>query len=307
MHLGMLVHSPFLAEHSPGKLHIMQLSEYLLNEGKHVLDLTPGKDPWKERFANEHDEVAEATVYRSAWARKRDHTRHALLHWGKRGLARAGITPANVRSTLAMSRRARPSAVIRKMRNWVYLDREFRVYRGDRTLAEGYARDARICCNSLADLLLFEPGEPWQTRDAFLSNALARLERGELAYSVRIDNRLAHCGWMVVNQAESYMTEVQQSMRFPPGSVTFYDFYSHPDFRGRGLYRATIGQMLREAFARKDTKYAYISVLADNLPSRHVIETMGFHHQGSFFLKRRFGADRKWASPVLAQPEAANA
>jgi RimJ/RimL family protein N-acetyltransferase len=65
--------------------------------------------------------------------------------------------------------------------------------------------------------------------------------------------------------------------------------------------------MLREAFARKDTKYAYISVLADNLPSRHVIETMGFHHQGSFFLKRRFGADRKWASPVLAQPEAANA
>lgn len=66
VHLGMLVHSPSLAEHSPGKLHIMQLSEYLLSEGLEMIDLTPGGDPWKERFANAHDEVAEAVVYRHA-------------------------------------------------------------------------------------------------------------------------------------------------------------------------------------------------------------------------------------------------
>ncbi len=306
VHLGMLVYSPFLAEHSPGKLHIMQLSEHLLNGGKHVLDLTPGGDPWKERFANQHDEVAEAIVYRSEWARKLADTLDALLQWGKRGLAL--VEPlANVRSMLAMLRRARPSSVIRKISTLAHLDREFRVYRGDRTLAEGYARDARVRCNSISNLLSFEPGEPWQDRDTFLSNALARLERGEFAYSVCIDNHLAHCGWMVVNQTESYMTEVQQSMTFPPGSVAFYDFYSHPDFRGRGLYRATIAHMLCEAFAREGTEYAYISVLADNLPSRHVIETMGFQYQGSFFWKRRFGVEKKWASPVLAQSEAANA
>ena len=45
VHLGMLSHSPVLAEHSPGKLHVMQLSDYLFTEGKDALDLTPGGDP----------------------------------------------------------------------------------------------------------------------------------------------------------------------------------------------------------------------------------------------------------------------
>ena len=306
VHLGMLIYSPFLAEHSPGKLHIMQLSQHLLNEGKNVLDLTPGGDTWKERFANAHDEVAEAFVYRSVWARMQADTFNAMLNLGKRCAFRVGITPANVKSTLAMLRRARPSAVVRRIRSWVGIGREFRVYRANRALATSFGRDERVRCNSLTDLLSFEPGESWQTRDAFLSSALARLEHGEFAYTVSIDTRLAHSGWMA-NQGESYMTEVKQSMTFPPGSVAFYDFYSHPDFRGRGLYRATIGHMLCEAFARAEIQYAYISVLADNLPSRHVIEAMGFEHQGSFFWERRFGTERKWASPIPSQQETANA
>jgi RimJ/RimL family protein N-acetyltransferase len=304
VHLGMLIYSPFLARHSPGKLHIMQLSEHLIKEGKDMLDLTPGGDPWKERFANAHDEVAEAIVYMSPRERTLADTRDRLLQLGKRYSARAGITPANVTSTLAMLRRARPSAVVRKIRNWSGIKREFRIYRGDRTLAERCRCDERVRCNSLSDLLSFEPGESWQTRDAFLSSALARLQQGEFAYTVSINNHLAHFGWMIANQAESYMTEVKQSMTFPPGSVSLYDFYSHPEFRGRGLYRTTIGHILYEAFADEGTQYAYISVLADNLPSRHVIETMGFEYQRSFFWERRFGTERKWASPMVAKPEA---
>lgn len=305
VHLGMLIYSPFLAEHSPGKLHMMQLSEHLLKEGKNVLDLTPGGDPWKERFANAHDEVAEAIVYGSAGAQVQDVTLDRLLQWGKWCSALVGVTPANVKSALAMLRRVRPTTVIRKIRNWSRMDREFRIYRGDRALAESFRCDERVHHNSLSHLLSFEPGEPWQSRDTFLSNALARLEHGEVAYTISIDNRLAHCGWMVKNQGESHMTEVKQSMTFPQGSVALYDFYSQPGYRGQGLYRATIGHMMREAFADAEIHHAYISVLADNLPSLHVIETMGFEYQGSLFLKRRFGTERTWASPMLNQIKAA--
>lgn len=300
VHLGMLIYSPFLAEYSPDGLHIMQLSEHLLEEGKDVLDLTPGGDPWKEYFANAHDDVAEAIVYRSACARIQADTLDWLSQLVKRCLDRAGITTANVKLTLARLRRARPSSIFRKIRNWVGIDRELRVYRGDRALAERYRRDERVRCNSLSDLLSFEAVESWQTRDTFLSSALARLERGEFVYTVSIDNRLGHYGWMVVNQTESYTSDVKQTMTFPPGSVTLYDFYSHPDFRGQGLYRATIGHMLQAAFVVEAAQYAYISVLAHNLPSRHVIEAMGFEYQGSFFLRRRFWAEKKWADPMLA-------
>lgn len=307
VHLGMLIHSPLLAEHSPGKLHVMQLSEHLLREGKRVIDLTPGGDPWKERFANGHDAVAEAVIHRSAVTRVHADVQDGLLSLGKRVLARAGITPDGVRSTLAMARRARPAAAVRKLRHWIGEEREFRVYRAERSLAEGYRTDERVRRDCLADLVNFEPGESWQSRDAFLSAALARLERGERVYSISVDGRLAHYGWLALNQTTSYMTEVGQSFDFPPGSVALYDFYSHPDFRGRGFYRATIGHMLRDVFAGEDPRYAYISVLADNLPSRRVIESMGFAYQGSFHWSSRFGQQRTWAGAVFAQAEAADA
>jgi len=300
VHVGMLIHSPFLAEHSPGKLHLMQLSEYLLQEGKELLDLTPG-GAWKERFANADDEVAEAVLYASPWAHRWADTLERLLKWGRRCAGLGGLTPAKVQSALAAARMAAPSAMIRRMGEWASVQREFRVYRGDRSLAEQYRRDERVRCNSLADLLAFKPGESGRNREVFLSSALARLEQGESAYFVSQEGRVAHHGWMAP-RSECHMPEVGQSMAFPPGSVSFYDFYSAPEFRGQGLCRAIIGHMLQAAFSDLATRYAYLSVPSGNPAFRHVIETMGFEYQGSFCLQRRFGVEKKWTN-AMEQPD----
>jgi CelD/BcsL family acetyltransferase involved in cellulose biosynthesis/RimJ/RimL family protein N-acetyltransferase len=303
VHLGMIVHSPVLAQHSPGKLHIMQLSELLLQEGREVLDLTPGDDAWKERFASAHDEVAEAVLYGSRWARATEEALQGLKNWGKRYAAVVGVTPVRVRETVSRLRRARVASVLRNIGHLICTRREFRVYRAERTLAEARHYDERVHCNALSDLVAFEPAESWQTRASFLSSALQRLERGESVYTVKIDDRLAHSGWLVANQSESCMTEVQQSLSLPPGSVLLNNFYTDPHFRGRGLYRTTIGHMLRTAFADAGTRYAYIGVLADNRPSRHVIEAAGLEYQRSYFLRRCLGAERKWVHPMLGAGE----
>ena len=305
--LGLLISSPFCAEHSPGKIHIMQLSEQLLKDGINVLDLTPGGDAWKERFANAHDEVAEATVYRSTMARLHAAGIVRVAQLGKRALAVANITPDHVRGALATVRRASPAAVARKLGKLRGECREFRVYRADRALAAKFEFDQRVCHNDIAHLLAFEPSETWQSRDGFLSNALARLEEGVKAFTVSINGRLAHIGWLATNQKSSHMTEVAQTMNFPPNSAALFDFYSHPAFRGTGLYRATIGHMLKVAFSEGDTEFAYISVLANNGPSRHVIESMDFAYQGSFFWERRIGSERKWSSEGMTSAEANNA
>ena len=307
VHLGMLFYSPFLAEHSPGKLHIMDLSLQLLRDGKSALDLTPGGDAWKDRFANDHDIVLEVTVHVSAMNRKLAAGKETVLRWGRRCVTSAGLSPAQLKSLAAKLPRVRISSVLRKLTGWINADREFRVYRANRALAGTQRQqDTRVQRNALPDLLAFQPGESWQSRDGFLSSALSRLEHGTVAYTVAMDNRLAHVGWLA-HGTTSYMTEVGQSITFPPGSVAFFDFYSHPDFRGRGLYRTTIRHMLGEAFADDAVEYAYISVLADNGPSRHVIETLGFEYQGSFHWQRRFGKVRKWASPSFTSSEVAHA
>ncbi len=300
VHLGMLIHSPLYAKHSPGKLHIMQLSEHLLKDGKNMLDLTPGGDTWKERFTNAHDEVAEAIIYRSKWARIQTNMLDGLSLRVKLYASKVGITPVNVRSTLAMFFHVRTSAVIQKIRNWVSVDCESRIYRCDKSLVESCHFDKRVRCNSLSDLLSFDPGKLWQIRDEFLRNALARLERGELAYTISKNGHLVHSGWMVKHQTEFGITEIKQSMQLPPGSIVFYDLYACPDFRCQDNYRAVISHMLSEAFTEESTQYVYISILTNNLSLRYAVETMNFEYQGSFFLKSRFGAERKWASPMLA-------
>jgi CelD/BcsL family acetyltransferase involved in cellulose biosynthesis/RimJ/RimL family protein N-acetyltransferase len=299
VHLGMLISSPFYAEHSPGKLHIMQLSEFLLAEGKTVLDLTPGGDAWKERFASTHDDVLTACLFSRPAARRKAQANAFLLETAKKGLRLVKVTPEQARTVAQKLKQLRPATLVRKLKKLGGIEREFRVYRAERPLAERYAPDPRVRANALRDLLHFEPGESWQTRDGFLSSALQSIEGGSVAYSIRLGDRLAHCGWLA-SQSQSYMSEVEQQMTFPPDSVALYDFYTAPGFRGQGLYRATIGHMLCAAFAAPQTRYVYISVLSDNLPSRHVIETMGFDYQASFFMTRRFGTVRKWDSLPVA-------
>lgn len=105
MHLSILCHSDMHASHSPGKLHLLRLGELLLQEGKSVLDLTPGGDAWKERFANAHDEVYALTVFRSAAARRLQRLRLGAMHVAKSVARAAGISPSGARRALQDFRR----------------------------------------------------------------------------------------------------------------------------------------------------------------------------------------------------------
>ena len=307
VHLGMLIHSPFYAENSPGKLHIMQLSKHLAEHGKQTIDLTPGGDTWKERFANIHDEVAEIDIFKTARARL-----IALLFiktqlYCKRCINAAGLSTSAIKSYFWMFRKITPKSVARKLCDWAYTKRELRIYRCERGLSDRITSNDMIRCNSLPDLISFEPGETWQTSRSFLTAALHRIENGESAFTISINKKLAASGWLVKDQRTSVLSEVHQTMLLPEGSVSLYDFYTDPKFRGRGLYRQLIAHMLQLAFSNENTKYAYICVLADNGASRHVIEKAGFQHQGSFYLERKFGRLKKWADKDASKQESIDA
>ncbi|WP_127996427.1 GNAT family N-acetyltransferase [Piscinibacter defluvii] len=302
LHLGMLIHSPMLAEHSPGKLHLLQLAECLLQSGIDTIDLTPGGDAWKERFANAHDEVYELSLFARPFQAWRRDVRTSLESLLKSALVRVSLRPAQLRSMLGRLRRLRPLELVRRLRREVSERRELRIYRIEAEQAKALRRDPRVAVNAIDELVTFEPGEPWQTRQGFLSAALSRIESGERAYTISVDGRLAHSGWLVARQELSRMSEVDQTLRLPADSATLYDFYTDPECRGRGLYGTTIDHMLVDAFADPSLKYAYICVLADNKPSRKVIERAGFQYLGSFHWHRWLGRQRKFADPCFALP-----
>jgi RimJ/RimL family protein N-acetyltransferase len=146
------------------------------------------------------------------------------------------------------------------------------------------------------DLACYAPAERWQpTTTAFLRSAMERLENGEHCYTYVEDGVLAHYGWLAERQESTFMDEVRQSWRLPPGSAVLYGFYTHPRFRGRGLYASALRRMIRDAATIPGLGEIYIGVRADNGPSRRVIEKVGFVYDRSFYARRRLASVRRWA------------
>jgi CelD/BcsL family acetyltransferase involved in cellulose biosynthesis len=63
VHLAIVTHAEEHDRHSPGKLHLLKLGHHLATSGVETLDLTPGGDRWKDRFANDFDQVQEARIF----------------------------------------------------------------------------------------------------------------------------------------------------------------------------------------------------------------------------------------------------
>lgn len=298
VHLGVIAHSPFYAKHSPGKIHLLLLAQMLSVEGYSILDLTPGGDPYKDRSADDYDEVHLLRVYESPLTRLAAHAVRGMENVARKGLRAMGIEPRNAKLAYQRLRRTKarrvPAVLLSNVRDWLLRDSEFRIYSlvPDRVCRA--SPTVPVSRDSLADLLRYAPAEGWQTKQAFLSRALARLEDGEHVYTITEGERLLHYGWLREQADKTFSTEVRQELRFPQGSAYLHDFYTFPHARGRGLDQQVLCQILADLGAYPEVKRAFIGVLADNGPTKHVIEKMGFTYEFSGFQRIRFGQTHRW-------------
>ena len=144
--------------------------------------------------------------------------------------------------------------------------------------------------DSAEDLLCYTPCENWQPSKAeFLHTALTRIERGSHVFTRVEDGVLVHFGWSTERAGEAYITEVEHSYAYPGHSAVLWDFYSHPNYRGKGFFSKSLRYILNDlAVSSSAPTWAYIFVVADNLPSRSVIEKSGFEYQESIVRRARF-------------------
>ena len=104
VHLAIVCHSEAYAEHSPGKLHLLQLGRMLAQEGLRTLDLTPGGD-WKARFANAHEDVYVLTIDATATARHVRKLKAGARRVLKSTARAVGVSAAHGRRLIARLRR----------------------------------------------------------------------------------------------------------------------------------------------------------------------------------------------------------
>ena len=187
--LGVMAHSPFVAENSPGKLLILMLGRELGQQGFRDLDLTPD-GAYKDQIANHADRV------------------HSLsLHFHPADFVRALLKE---RMRLCAKRLLGPRGqnLVTRTNEWVVARYQHLAHKATHRRAtllystspekvRSLDQDPLLKVNCIPDLLLYRPaGKTRRSRTEFLKQALERLEAGDRSYTLVRDGVLLHCAWL---------------------------------------------------------------------------------------------------------------
>jgi CelD/BcsL family acetyltransferase involved in cellulose biosynthesis len=252
--LGIVVHSPFLAEHSPGKILLLLLARELGRQGFTEFDLTPGGDMYKDRSADRYDQVHILNIRFSRAEYVRDILKTQLRTAITQilGARSQGVTAQIRRLNRVGMRNLATNAFLmaarffnrRKTRYYAISSRDFHETHVDRIFN----------VNCISDLLCYESVDGrGRSKSQFLFDATQRLEAGDRVYTLVENGKLMHCAW--ISQSENlHGGQVSVSLEFPPNSYLLWEDYAHPDARHRGLARRSLEQRLYDAARLPDAQ-----------------------------------------------------
>jgi RimJ/RimL family protein N-acetyltransferase len=174
------------------------------------------------------------------------------------------------------------------MKRRVWYQRELRVYGYPLDGSPPLPRPAIFERNRFDDLEYYERTDKYQpTPEAYRKMALERKTQGFHLYTFVQERRLLHYGWLIERQTRGEDDWVQQAYFPPPDTSVLFDHFTHPSARGKGLYFQALCRLLHDARDLAGARQAYVTVFGSNAPSRHVIEKVGFHHEGSLYKERK--------------------
>ncbi len=294
--------SPFFAKQSPSKIHLLMLGKELKDTDYKNFDLSPGNG-YKQRFATETKESYSLTIFFNKTDFLSYTAKRKAVKFGRETLEKVNIKRTRffkladklVHKLKRVKIQTIPRTIFKNIKNRVYEHKECRMYSFDVRRISSLENPNVMKVDSVVDLLKYRPVEAWQdTTSQFHQKVLRRFEEGVHSYSFADDEILLHYGWLIERQEVSGVYEVEQSFNLPKNTAVLFDYYTHPKARGQKLYQKAILQGLHDAAKIPETEQVFIGVLADNEPSRHVIEKLGFKYEGSLFKETRFGFVKKW-------------
>jgi hypothetical protein len=198
-HLAISAHAPEHAENSPMKFHIYQAALMLAGEGRTVLDLTPGGDPWKARFSTGERDVYELIMHRSLADAARTRAIAQAKGLVKRSLRAVGLNAAKARSALRATR-----DVIQSLRGARGASPSSATYRVALPTAVAPHPALHVSMNDLDLLTRHGAGLTGRPRAELLRVALARLEAGERLFAVDMQGAPFALCWSAKSDGSLY-------------------------------------------------------------------------------------------------------
>ncbi|MDW3645706.1 MAG: GNAT family N-acetyltransferase [Bacteroidia bacterium] len=245
---GYTSYDPSESRNSPGKLHLIELARISTEEGYERIDLTPGKDAYKSRFANESREVQKIDFYFSKKEFLKARLERKIKEISTTALGQMGISQYDLKfwkidflawidevNTLGIG----PS--LKRIGSWFNNSEETEVYKAidmrreseKMELPEGY----EILKNDYHCLLEYEGGKGLVPRRELFQEALNRFARGDDFYSLVKDSKIVFAAWLRNGKYALRFPGTLHDHQFPEASRIVYDPKSYQsDFNTDTLF-----------------------------------------------------------------------
>jgi hypothetical protein len=207
-------------------------------------------------------------------------------------LSRYGLTPSEARFQLRRLRRPAVLAaeLLQQMRDWIGATHELRVYLRDTSAPIHSQTGIAVHRDALEDLLLYDPAEGGESRQAFLSSALRRLESGQHAYTVAEGGRLRCSAWLD-EQPGPHLENVGSLAGFalPAASAVIHDFRAFGASAGAPPATHILRAVLADVAALPGVRNTVLTTRGEDQTLAHAAQRLGFKLSSTLLRVVRLG------------------
>ena len=200
---GLISYDPSESKQSPGTLLIIELAKHLKESGYKILDMTPGTNSYKDRFANFYETLYRPTIYFSKKSFLKAKVKKSMDATGKNMLAIAKVDvptmrkwKTNLGELPSKLKNITPKTAFSFFGKVLVQKNVHFLYEVDLKNEEAFSTAPTILNQQkYVDLLNYQDNKPFLTRRKILIDALEKFAKGDVLFSQSNKGKLEWLGW----------------------------------------------------------------------------------------------------------------
>jgi CelD/BcsL family acetyltransferase involved in cellulose biosynthesis len=234
---GLVSYDPSESKQSPGTLLIIELAKHLKESGYKILDMTPGTNSYKDRFANFYETLYRPTIHFSKRSFLKAKVKKSMAMTGKKMLAMAKVDVPTMRQWKknlgelpSKLKSISPKSIFSFFGNILLQKNVHFLYEIDLKNEETFSTSSRILNEQkYVDLLDYQDNQPFLTRRDLLIVALEKFAKGDVLFSQNNNGNIEWLGWLKEVKGQVKLEGFSEAIEFGEKTDLLSDFYSGAD------------------------------------------------------------------------------
>ncbi len=269
MIIGLFTYNPVQGAHSPGNVFLIELINFITEEGFKTLDLSPGGDPYKERFCNKHITLTKPVFSFSKAAKVKTDAITFVKNKVKEKYSYRDIVAFKTNLKKKVNE-------FRKKAN-----NEYELFKF--SSIDHSAGDLELACQKFDDLLLYKETDGYKKQSEVVFSSLKNFERGDFLYTFVQNNELLFYTWVSVTGKKHWNEKLNEITTTTANDILFYETYFIEGKTDKALLLNITGKIVANHNDNNDNQNSNdkdVYMVKPSLVSNDFLSTLGLEKVG---------------------------